>query len=294
MPPTQPAQPPACGVQLNRTVEGVSAAILGLLYSGSNSLSSFTAFHPSFSVFNNPKLIKTVKDNRKENSTLTFDEKAKLNPPITAHSQHPVPPFMTVYKHVYSLFRRAQVEPECLIASISYLSTLLSHCSPNSSSPLALTSLNWERLTFTLIMIASKAWDDVSCSSKSFATCSNGEISLAELGRMERLVLTVLDYTLYLTADDYRVLYYNLKKFWMNLVVDAKGHITPSPLNVVKELGIPEDWCPHLVFLCPTIPNDVSPPYASKIASIAPVPVLEAAGVSSQESHDNIARRHNH
>jgi hypothetical protein len=43
-----------------------------------------------------------------------------------------------------------------------------------------------------------------------------------EVGAMERVVLQHLEYKLYLSADAYRVVYYDLKKFWVNMEMDEK------------------------------------------------------------------------
>lgn len=46
-------------------------------------------------------------------------------------------------------------------------------------------------------MIASKAWDDVSCSSKSFSLCCNF-MTLKEICKAESIVTKALDYRLFL------------------------------------------------------------------------------------------------
>jgi hypothetical protein len=91
----------------------------------------------------------------------------------------------------------------------------------------------WQRITFVSIMIASKCWDDISCTfvlcyrqllfkllrSKSFQICSNGKISFVELNLMERLMLQRLDYKLFITGELYKIYYYDMKKFWVNISI---------------------------------------------------------------------------
>ncbi|KAH7823332.1 putative Cyclin fold protein 1 [Monocercomonoides exilis] len=221
------------GLQMNRTVEGVAAAVYGLLrktYVEVVRAGKFAGMEKEYGIFENKKL-----------------GGSSSGSGVEEHVRASVPDFIRVYKFVYSLFRRAQIEPECLIAGMVYLESFLS---AGKNKGLILTGLNWERVVFTSLMVASKAWDDVSCSTKSFAICSNGSIGLSELCRMERIFLEHLDYRLYLTADTYRVVYYDLKKFWVNLVVDEKGVIAPGKWDFVASLEIPPQWGAEYVFGC--------------------------------------------
>lgn len=220
------------GMQMNRTVQGVAAALYGILrrtHELELPKSSVTTFDPLYNIFESRKLV------------------SRHPATIQEHLKAQQPDFVRIYKFIYSLFRRAQIEPECLIAAVVYFEEFFQSATPER---LLFTSLNWERIVFTCLMIASKAWDDVSCSTKSFAVCSNGTITLSELCTMERIILQHLDYKLYLTSDTYRVVYYDLKKYWINMSVDEKGVIIPKEQSFVDSLGIPERWGPHYVFFC--------------------------------------------
>lgn len=91
---------------------------------------------------------------------------------------------------IYKLFRKAQIEPECLIASVIYIDKL-------RNKGVYLNNRNYRRLIFTTIMIASKTWDDVSCSSKSFSLCCTF-MSLREICKAEGIITKTLDYQLFL------------------------------------------------------------------------------------------------
>ena len=60
-----------------------------------------------------------------------------------------------------------------------------------------LNNKNYRKLIFTVIMIASKTWDDVSCSSKSFSLCCTF-MNLREICKAESIVTKALDYKLFL------------------------------------------------------------------------------------------------
>lgn len=187
--------------KLNQTVEGVAAVYYGILYKTHYETPMYELKRSSdtFSIFIN-------KEKKKELEQQNYQiVKIKL------------PTFMDIYQFIHSLFRRAQVEPECLIASVVYLERLI------KSSPLFKFTLdNWEKVVFVSIMIASKAWDDISCSTKSFCPCGNGIFSRKELVDMERIFLERIGYSLVVTAETYRVFYYDMKKIWVNIKIDDK------------------------------------------------------------------------
>ncbi|CAL6102036.1 Cyclin_fold protein [Hexamita inflata] len=128
--------------------------------------------------------------------------------------------FQMVYNLIYKLFRKAQIEPECIIASVEYCDEF------QRISGQMLKASNYQRLIFVSILIASKVWDDVSCSSKSFALCTS-EMSLRELNEMERTFCKILNFELFLDSGDYRDYYYDMKRIWLSLQVskdlDIKG-----------------------------------------------------------------------
>jgi len=90
---------------------------------------------------------------------------------------------------------------------------------------------------------------------------------------MERILLGDLDYSLYITAETYRVVYYDLKKIWVNMIVDEKvqvrrlvgvtsvrrvclllhtqGCIQPLQAEVVASLNLPANWGQWYIFNCP-------------------------------------------
>ncbi len=155
------------------------------------------------------------------------------------------PTFTHVYTFMYSLFRKAQIEPECMIASVVYLERML------EVSAMAFTPQNWERLVFTCIMVASKSWDDVSCSSHSFSLCSGGSFTLKELNRMERYLLRKLDYSLYVTSQTYREVYYELKEVWSRVKLDGLSE-NPVPLaeHEARGLRVRAAWGIPYIFGC--------------------------------------------
>eukprot|EP00768_Dysnectes_brevis_P006567 gnl/Dysnectes_brevis/5223_a7416_698.p1 GENE.gnl/Dysnectes_brevis/5223_a7416_698~~gnl/Dysnectes_brevis/5223_a7416_698.p1 ORF type:complete len:247 (+),score=56.59 gnl/Dysnectes_brevis/5223_a7416_698:16-756(+) len=201
----------ADGPKLNQTVKGVSAALLGLI------LESSLESKPSLSSAI-PREYLIFKKNHSSRSRL----------PSLKRSSSGLPTFIDVYNFVYRLFRKTQLEPECLIAALIYLEIFI------SKVPLPLSQDTWERLVFTSLMVASKTWDDVSCSSRSFSLCTR-DFSLRELNTMERVFLKTLEFRLYLSSSDYRRDYYELKKIWTALQLDGSLNLVPAPSPLQRD-----------------------------------------------------------
>lgn len=258
--------------KLNMTVKGVSAAFYGMTLA-THAAGLATPRSP-------------------EDPVLAQDYRIFLTGSYSYRKR--LPTFGEVYNFVYKLFRRAQIEPECLIAAVIYAERLLSRRMPGiggpagragagkagSGSPARDTSGSrrqdffvapiprpagrqegrprqdapqgflmyaetWERIVFTCIMIASKTWDDISCSSRSFALCAT-DFSLQDLNRMERIACRDLEFNLFLTSEDYRTYYYMLKDIWLNLKVDES--MRPARLARVPDIQAKNRWGTEYVF----------------------------------------------
>jgi hypothetical protein len=126
------------------------------------------------------------------------------------------------------IFKCAQCEPEVLIGAVIYLEKFL------DNTKLSFSLWNWQKILFICILVSSKCWDDLSCkcvngililfrfilSSKSFQKCCRHTMSQKEINEMERVMLSTLNYDLYVSTETYGKYYYNLKKFWVNLAFD--------------------------------------------------------------------------
>ncbi|GKT31863.1 hypothetical protein ADUPG1_006193 [Aduncisulcus paluster] len=126
------------------------------------------------------------------------------------------PTFDSIYSFIHSLFKKARIEPECLLAGIVLMRRYLEKytgLSPN----------NWKRLLFTCLMLGSKSQDDVSCTSRSFSYCT-ADFTLHELNKMERNVLTAIGYNLVVTVEEYAEIYYELKEFAATVSFDSMGY----------------------------------------------------------------------
>lgn len=222
-------------VVLNRTIQGAAAAFLAMVMKDESDYGTAESPPPV------PEECHVFVSKQATSSALrTYEERVfgtvgpRLKSPMAAQ-----PTFQQVYTFVHSLFKRAQIEPECCIASVQYLATFLA-----ATPGLLMTRETWQRLVFTSMMISSKMHDDVSCSSSSFALCAHGDFNLRTLNAMEAFYLERLSFNLYLTADDYRRTYYALKSLWLrydNEQIRTDDPLRPSAQEIAS-WNIPERW----------------------------------------------------
>lgn len=96
-------------------------------------------------------------------------------------------------------------------------------------------------MAFVAIMAASKVWDDISCSSKSFALCSS-DFSLRELNEMERLFCELLQFKLFLDSSDYKDYYYDMKKVWLSIETDDECVVRNWTDATVVNQPVDSNW----------------------------------------------------
>ncbi|KAG9395646.1 Cyclin, N-terminal domain [Carpediemonas membranifera] len=225
--------------EMNRTITGVAGAIYGILQ-------------------------KHTQERPPEELVVSLSH--PLHVFIRHSSDNSRPTFSSIYLYLYTLFRKAQIglsstlvvsphshrtsmprptpfTQECMIAAVMYLQQFL------EKTGMPFTQASWERITFTCVMVASKSWDDISCSSHSFSLCSAGNFTLRELNKMERYLLRELDYQLYVTSHTYRDVYYELKEIWTNVELDSRsGNPLAKTSEIVSKFNIRPDFGVRYIF----------------------------------------------
>lgn len=272
--------------KLNMTVKGVSAAVYGMILEthsihGDLGQESWVEACPGKTPKRESEVMSPARhpcSGALHSALASHRTTYKLSPTSpysifntnTAVYYNRLPTFSEVYAFIYRLFRKAQVEPECLIAAVIYIEKLLKRhkkklahsddesakeqlartissksmnkrekskstalastlpATPNcfylNHEHLMISAETWERVVFACIMIASKVWDDISCSSRSFSQCTQ-DFSLKDLNLMERIITRDLEFALFLNASDYKVYYYHIKDIWLNLKLDSSNNI---------------------------------------------------------------------
>lgn len=117
---------------------------------------------------------------------------------------HKAPPLDDVYRFVSTIFNAEKLAPECAILSLAYTERLL------ETGKVQLCSTNWRRLILSCIILASKVWEDQAVWNVDFVNVFP-RLSVADLNRMEKIVLALLQYNVSLHASLYAKYYFELR-----------------------------------------------------------------------------------
>ena len=152
--------------------------------------------------------------------------------PFTLHTQQPAPldiptPTPQTLAHLIThLFRHTHLQPECIIIALIYIERLAS-LPPHT----LLTSANHIPLLLTALLTASKVWDDQASYVVDF-TSVLPLLTVRQMGRLERVFVQQLQYTLYISSSEYAKYFYALRslrkaervpKFYLSVGVGANG-----------------------------------------------------------------------
>jgi hypothetical protein len=117
-----------------------------------------------------------------------------------------VPDVNSIYNFSKNLIVRCRMEREVSIACLVYLERLV------TITGFRVSEVNWKRLLFTSLILASKTWDDDSFDNKHFAkVCTM--YSLKQINQIEGVFLTLIDYALVLSGSDYAKYYFILRTY---------------------------------------------------------------------------------
>mmetsp|Transcript_5609 Transcript_5609/g.7846 ORF Transcript_5609/g.7846 Transcript_5609/m.7846 type:complete len:275 (-) Transcript_5609:54-878(-) len=133
---------------------------------------------------------------------------------IFDESQHPLtsthvdttnlPDIEKVEKHIKSVFKIGQLAHESLIMSVAYLDRI------RENTDFDLQPFNWKRMILSLLILASKVWEDQAVWNVDFLDLFP-LTTPHDLGQLEKKVLGLLSFDVSLKASEYAKIYFNLK-----------------------------------------------------------------------------------
>ena len=101
---------------------------------------------------------------------------------------------------------RARMEKECSIICLIYIERVI------QLTGLYLNKLNWKRVLFISLTIASKVWDDESYENVHFAKVFT-RYPLKEINTLERIFLSLIDYNVGIKKSEYAKYYFILRAY---------------------------------------------------------------------------------
>ncbi|KAM5273569.1 cyclin-Y-like protein 1 [Ctenodactylus gundi] len=110
----------------------------------------------------------------------------------------------TIYGVMYTLFTYAHLPPHCAVACLIYIERLLSYWK------LDLCPSNWRRIVMATVLLAGKFWVDWPLWNGFFSRLFE-DVPLKELNALEKLVLQLLEFNLYISDGVYGKYYFDLR-----------------------------------------------------------------------------------
>jgi hypothetical protein len=128
------------------------------------------------------------------------------------------------------VFRRAQMESDCIIMSLIYVERLIK----DSAGQIRPRKSNWRSLLFAAMVLSSKVWDDLSMWNADFSqACPTGvAFSLHRINELELKVLNALSYKVKVLASEYAKYYFLLRSMLIKSGLGGADMFSDMPLDI--------------------------------------------------------------
>ena len=142
----------------------------------------------------------------------------------------PPPDPQTIFEFCANIIILTKMEKEVIVISLLYLERFI------FNTGLLLTSRNWRRIMFTVLVIASKIWDDDSFENSHFAQVFT-HLKIGEINLMERIFLELMDYKIYVKCSEYLKYFFIVKSIALKYNYNGVKMI---PISVERMMKIQE------------------------------------------------------
>jgi hypothetical protein len=164
-----------------------------------------------------PKKLKSNLSSESTTSTSTHTTTTSVNTTMAATTTEAMPELEDVESYLQLLHQKSGVAEEVLIVTLIFLKRLMT-CAGTK-----LTVRNWRSLLATSLLLASKTFDDLAMSNKSFSCFL--PFTLHEINRWERLFLAGIKYDCNVSNEEFAAQYMDL------LSVSRNSNRKNSPAN---------------------------------------------------------------
>jgi hypothetical protein len=141
-----------------------------------------------------------------------------------------VPTVAQIVAFISLVYKKAQMESECIIMSLIYVERLLQ--ATMSTKGLQMHAGNWQAILFCSMVMASKVWDDLSMSNADFSKICHVTFPLRRINELELLYLDAVGYNVKVSAASYAKYYFHLRSTYKHLVGHTAAFDTNTPLNL--------------------------------------------------------------
>ena len=144
-----------------------------------------------------------------------------------------IPSVDEIESFLLDIFRKSQLEGECIIMSLIYCERLVKQ----TKGALAIRYDNWRSITFACLVMASKVWDDLSMWNADFSNvCSS--FDLQRVNDLERTMLEILSYRIKVSASEYAKYYFHLRAMMARLSLNRTNSSAPLDLRSARKLQL--------------------------------------------------------
>jgi len=128
------------------------------------------------------------------------------------------------------VFRRSQMETDCIIMSLIYVERLIKETNGGVRPRMG----NWRSVLFASMVMASKVWDDLSMWNVDFSqTCPAGvRFTLRRINELELAMLSCLKFVVKVPASEYAKYYFLLRSMMVRSGLASEDLSSMSPLDV--------------------------------------------------------------
>jgi hypothetical protein len=143
----------------------------------------------------------------------------------------PPPPSLDVITTFFrDVFRRCQMECDCIIMSLIYVERLIK----STEGALRPRTSNWQSILFSCMILSSKVWDDLSMWNADFSqTCPGGvKFPLQRINELEVAVLSALNFVVKVPASEYAKYYFLLRSMLIKSGLGSDDLRSMNPLDV--------------------------------------------------------------
>ncbi len=130
------------------------------------------------------------------------------------------------------IFKKAQMETDCIIMSLIYVERLLRETKGGVRPNIK----NWKSVLFSCMVLSSKVWDDLSMWNNDFSQALPKGIhfSLQRINKLELALLTCLKYNVKVPASEYAKYYFLMRSMMIRSGLAGQEILAKSPLDVNK------------------------------------------------------------
>jgi hypothetical protein len=138
-----------------------------------------------------------------------------------------VPQIEVVVGFFKQIYKKSQLESECIIMSLIYLERLIK----DTRGRLCIRYDNWKPILFACLVMSSKVWDDMSMWNADFSQISPS-YNLTRINELELAMLDALKFTIRVSAGEYAKYYFLLRSMIAKLGLHKHGPNYTKPLDI--------------------------------------------------------------